>query len=346
MTRRIQTLLVASVLTLVLVVVGLWLPVPFVQLSPGPVTNTLGQVGNKPLIEIDGRRTYPTTGKLDLTTVEEIPKLSLVAAMRGWLSSDTAIVPRDLIQPPGSSEQDVQRENTAAMLDSQDQATAAALKELGITPSGRDIVVSQITPSSPAAGHLKPRDVIVSVDGVAVTTQDELRTAVTRVRPGQKLTIAYRRNGVAGQTALTTTASPDDPGKAMIGVVTVEKDHYPFTVSIRLTDVGGPSAGLMFALGIVDLLTPGALTNGKIIAGTGTIDSDGSVGPIGGIQQKLLGARKSGATMFLVPSGNCADAREAAPSGLRLLKVDTLAGAIDSLDTVRTNPAATNVPTC
>jgi PDZ domain-containing protein len=346
MTRRIQTLLVASVLTLILVVVGLWLPVPFVQLSPGPVTNTLGQAGNKPLIEIDGRRTYPTTGKLELTTVEEIPKLSLVAAIRGWLNSDTAVVPRDLIQPPGSSEQEVQRENTAAMLDSQDQATAAALKQLGIAPLGRDVVVSDVTPSSPAAGHLRPRDVIVSVNGVAVKTQDQLRAAVTRVRPGQSLTIGYRRGATTGQTTITTAASPDDAGKAMIGVATIEKDIYPFTVNIRLTDVGGPSAGLMFALGIVDLLTPGPLTGGRTIAGTGTIDANGSVGPIGGIQQKLLGARSSGATMFLVPSGNCADARAAAPAGLRLLKVDTLAGAISSLNAVRVTPAAANVPTC
>jgi PDZ domain-containing protein len=345
MTRRIQTLLVASVLTLVMVVVGLWLPVPFVQLSPGPVTNTLGEAGDKPLIEISGRRTYPTTGKLELTTVEEIPKLSLVAAVRGWLNSRTAIVPRDLIQPPGSSEQDVQRQNTAAMLDSQDQATAAALKQLGIAPSGRDVVVSQVNPGSPADGHLRPRDVIVSVDGAAVTTQDGLRAAVTQVRPGARLTVGYKRDGAAGQAVLTTAASRDDSGKAMIGVVTVEKATYPFTVNIRLTDVGGPSAGLMFALGIVDLLTPGPLTGGATIAGTGTIDAAGAIGPIGGIQQKLLGARQSGATAFLVPSGNCADARASAPAGMRLLKVDTLSAAIGDLDAIRANPKAT-VPTC
>ncbi|WP_322768045.1 PDZ domain-containing protein [Frankia sp. Cr1] len=347
MARRIQTLLVASVLALVLVVMGLWLPVPFVMLSPGPVTDTLGRPDGKPLIEIVGRKTYPTSGNLDLTTVEEVPKLSALDAVRGWFDGDRAVVPRELVQPPGTSDEQVRQENTAAMIDSQDQATSAALGELGITPTGTSVVVHEIIDaSSPAAGKLRAGDVIVAVDGVAVTTPQQLQEAVLRVRPGQPVTISFSRDGDAPtQTSITTAAARNDPGRPVIGITTTEKQHYPFTVEIKLTDVGGPSAGLMFALGIIDLLTPGQLTGGRTIAGTGTIDASGTVGPIGGIQQKLLGARRSGAVVFLVPAANCPDARESAPAGLRLVRVETLKGAIDDLNALADSPQAP-VPGC
>ncbi|WP_239313686.1 PDZ domain-containing protein [Frankia sp. Cj3] len=342
MTRRIQTLLVASVLALVLTVVGLSLPVPFVMLSPGPVTDTLGRPDGKPLIEIVGRETYPTSGKLELTTVEEVPKLSVLDAVHGWFDTDRAVVPRELLQPPGTSDEEARQENTAAMIDSQDQATSAALGELGITPTGTSVLVQQIMDaSSPAAGKLRVGDVIVSVDGTAVSTPQQVQDAVVRVHPGQPVTVSFIRDGGApAQTSITTVAARNDPRRPVIGISTMEKRNYPFTVKIKLTDVGGPSAGLMFALGIVDLLTPGQLTNGRTIAGTGTIDAGGTVGPIGGIQQKLLGARRSGAVVFLVPVANCPDARESAPAGLRLVRVETLKGAVRDLTALVDNPQA------
>ncbi|WP_250287013.1 MULTISPECIES: S16 family serine protease [unclassified Frankia] len=346
MTRRIQTLVVASTLSLLLVVVGLWLPVPFVLLSPGPVTDTLGRTDGKPLIEIEGRQTYPTSGRLELTTVEEIPRLNVLGAVRGWLSSDQAVVPRELVQPPGTSEEQIRQENTAAMIDSQDQATAAALRELGVAATGTSVVVYQLGARSPAEGRLLPGDVIVSVNGAAITTQGQLRDEIARVRPGQAVAISYVRDGGApAQADIMTVPAPDDPSRPVIGIITTEKRSYPFTVTIRLKDVGGPSAGLMFALGIVDLLGPEQLTGGRTIAGTGTIDAAGTVGPIGGIQQKLLGARRSGAVAFLVPAGNCADARESAPGGLRLIRVETLQDAIGDLHALADNPQA-NVPSC
>ncbi|AEH08441.1 MULTISPECIES: YlbL family protein [Protofrankia] len=346
MTRRIQTLVVASTLSLLLVVIGLWLPVPFVLLSPGPVTDTLGRPDGKPLIEIEGRQTYPTSGRLELTTVEEIPRLNVLGAVRGWLNSDQAVVPRELVQPPGTSDEQIRQENTVAMIDSQDQATAAALGELGVAATGTSVVVYRLGERLPAEGKLLPGDVIVSVNGTAVTTQGQLRDEIARVRPGQPVTISYVRDGGEPARAdITTVPAPDDQGRPVIGIITTEKRSYPFTVTIRLKDVGGPSAGLMFALGIVDLLGPEQLTGGQTIAGTGTIDAAGTVGPIGGIQQKLLGARRSGAMAFLVPAGNCADARESAPDGLRLIRVETLKDAIGDLHALADNPQA-NVPTC
>ncbi len=263
MARRTQSLVVASVLALVLLVVGLWMPVPFVTLAPGPVTDTLGAVDGTRLITIEGHRTYPTSGRLELTTVEETPKLNLVSALQDWIDDDRAVVPTELIRPRGSSQEQVQQENAQAMLDSQDQATAAALAQLGVAATGRSVAVYTIPDGSPAAGKLVAGDVITQVDGVAVTTQDQLRAQVGKVRPGTAVTIAYKRGGKPATVTITTRPATDDPSRAMIGITTTEKRTYPFTVRIRLSDVGGPSAGLMFAMGIVDLLTPGALTGGR-----------------------------------------------------------------------------------
>jgi PDZ domain-containing protein len=346
MARRTQTLIVASTLTLILAVVGLWLPVPFVTLAPGPVTDTLSKVDGVPLIEIKGRTTYPTSGKLELTTVEETPKLNLLGALKDWLDSERAVVPRELVQPPGTSEEQIQQENTQAMLDSQDQATAAALAELGIKPTGTTVSVFEVPANAAAAGKLEPNDVVVAVDGRPVSTQEQLRAEIGKVEPGEDVTVAFRRGGGGPRdVTITTRPSPNDPKRPVIGVTTTEKRRYPFTVRIRLSDVGGPSAGLMFALGIVDLLTPGALADGATIAGTGTIDASGAVGPIGGIEQKVLGAQAAGAKVFLVPSANCVDARQVARGGVLLVEVHDLDDALDSLEALARDPHA-DVPAC
>jgi PDZ domain-containing protein len=309
------------------------------------VTDTLGKVNGASLIEIDGRKTYPTSGKLELTTVEETPRLNLVNALQDWLDPDRAVVPRELVQPPGSTQEEIQQENTQAMLDSQDQATAAALAELGISPTGTSVAVYQVPASSPASGRLAPQDVITQVNGVAVSTQAQLRAEIGKGAPGNQVKITYRRDGRTSTTTITTRAATDDRRRPMIGVTTTEKRTYPFTVRIRLSDVGGPSAGLMFALGIVDLLTPGPLTHGRTIAGTGTIDASGKVGPIGGIQQKILGAGASGAGVFLVPADNCVDAKRMGRNQLKLVRVESLASALTALDKLGRDPQAP-VPTC
>jgi len=354
MARRTQTLVVASVLALVLGIAGLWLPVPFVTLAPGPVTDTLGSAKGVTLIDIEGRRTYPTGGKLELTTVEETPRLSLLSALQDWFDGDRAVVPRELIQPPGQSQKDIQQENTQAMLDSQDLATAAALGELGIESTGTSIAVAAVPADSPAAGKLAVNDVITEVNGTPIHSQAELRSEIGKVKPGEDVKVTFQRAPTTGAgggttatrtTVITTRAAPDDAKRPIIGITTTEKRAYPFTVRIRISDVGGPSAGLMFALGIIDLLTPGELTGGRTIAGTGTIDESGKVGPIGGIQQKILGARNSGATAFLVPADNCTDAKKTAPRGLQLIKVDKLSGAVDALEKLG-SPQQSSIPAC
>jgi PDZ domain-containing protein len=323
--------LVTSVLIIVLATIGLTLPVPFVALQPGPTTNTLGKSGGSQLISITGpTKTYPVTGQLLLTTVSEQPRLTLFSAVGYWLSSHNAVVPEELINPSGQSQQQQNQQGQADMVASQENATTAALHYLRIPAV---LTVASTGKGMPAAGKLLKGDVLLAVDGNKVLDSVDLRADIRKLKPGTDVTIQFRRAGVTHEVTLKTAAAPDDATKSVIGVTPTDK--RPFTVKIGLRGVGGPSAGLMFALGIVDRLQPANLTDGKIIAGTGEIEADGTVDPIGGIQQKLVGARRAGATTFLVPSDNCSEASAAVPSGLRLVKVTSLAQAVSALDGIR-----------
>jgi len=332
-TRRALTLAVAGFLVVLLSAVAALLPVPYVALEAGPVTNTLGAVGKTELIRIDGRKTYPDKGNLDLTTVHVVggpgSRLGLVTALRGWLDDGIAIVPEEQVYPPGETAKEAERESALEMRDSQENATTAALRELGIPVKTR-LVVQDVPKGSPSTGKLEKGDELVAVDGTKVVGGAQLREAITSREPGEEVTVTVRRDG-RGVTQTITTIAADD-GRALVGITTRDLAEYPFTVDISLEDVGGPSAGLMFALGVVDKLTPGSLTNGAHIAGTGTIDDAGHVGPIGGIPQKMLGARRAGATVFLAPPGNCAEAKKTVPDGLRLVRAPTLRSAVSSLE--------------
>lgn len=328
--RRTLTLLLSSLLAVGLLLAALVAPVPYVSLGPGPTFNTLGQDEGTPVIDIQGHRVYPDEGHLDLTTVGVRSQLSLGEALLGWLRRDEAVVPRELVFPPGQSDDQVDAENTRQMEESQDAATTAALTELGIPVQ---VAVGQVAPGSPAAAVLRAGDVLTSVDDTLVTGPAQLRTLISDRAVGADVRVGYRRDGQAAQAVLTTTPSPDKPPRSIIGVTT--SVTYPFQVTIALKDVGGPSAGMMFALGIMDKLEPGSLTDGRYIAGTGEITPEGDVEPIGGIQQKLLGARGKGATVFLVPAANCKDAAANRPAGLQLVKVTNLDGAVKALDLLR-----------
>ena len=328
--RRTVTLLLATLLAVGLLVGSLVATVPYVQLGPGPTFNTLGQDAGQPVIDISGRQAFPDTGHLDLTTVSVQSQLSLAEALLGWVRRDEAVVPRELVFPPGQSDQQVDAENTRQMQQSQDAATVAALTQLGIPVS---VTVAGVPAGSPAADRLREGDVLVSVDGTPVTGPSQLRTLIGNRSVGAQVRVGYRRGDTPGEAVLTTVGSGDSTPRPLIGVTTGVA--FPFTVTIGLKDVGGPSAGLMFALGIVDKLEPGSLTDGRYIAGTGEITPEGAVQPIGGIQQKLRGARAKGATVFLVPAQNCADAAASRPAGLQLVRVTSLASALQALQTVR-----------
>jgi Lon-like protease len=331
--RRTLTLALAGFLVVLLSAVAALLPVPYVALEAGPVTNTLGSVGKTQLIRVDGRETYPVSGNLDLTTVHVLggpgSQLGLVTALRGWLDDGIAIVPEDTVYPPGETAQEAEKESAAEMRDSQENATTAALRELDI-PVEITSFVQDVPEGSPSSGKLDTGDELVAIDGTPVAGGTQLRELITAHEPGDTVQVTVRRDGKERTETITTDRAED--GRAIVGITTRDEADYPFTVDISLEDVGGPSAGLMFALGIVDKLTPGSLTDGAHIAGTGTIDDTGHVGAIGGITQKMLGAERAGATVFLAPAGNCDEAKETVPDGLRLVKARTLSSAVSSLE--------------
>ncbi|MFA1540771.1 YlbL family protein [Actinomadura monticuli] len=347
MSRRATTLTVASVLVLVLAVIGSFMRVPYVALMPGPTSNTLGTNDKgQPLIRIDGRKTYPDQGHLNFTTVTYRGgpggRIDLFTALRGWLDGDTAIVPEETIFPKDESPKEVDQENTRAMQDSQQNAEAAALHELGIPLTTR-VVVDGVQKGRPADGALKPGDEITGLDGAKVTSVSQITGAMAKLKIGDSVILAYKRDGKDGKATLKTVADPAGE-RAVVGIVLSDQYKFPFKIDISIGDIGGPSAGLMFSLAIYDKLTPGPLTQGKFIAGTGTITPEGEVGPIGGIQQKMIAARKAGATAFLTPKDNCSDAVAARPDGLRLIRADTLHGSIQALNALTTGKG--DIPAC
>lgn len=345
MSRRALTLLVAGFLTLALAVGGAMLPVPYVVLSPGPTENTIGDVKGKPVITVAGHQTYPTTGMLSMVTVayQGGPgnRIGLLTALRGWLDDTIAVVPEETIFPREQTVEEVEEENTAEMATSQETSTAAALRELKIAYQNV-VKVASTDKGSPAEGKLLPGDLITTVDGAPATDMETVASLVRKHSPGEDVTFGVDRKGAKQDVTVKTVKGPS--GQAIVGVRMGMSYKFPFTVNISVGDVGGPSAGLMFSLGIYDKLTPGPLTGGKAIAGTGTMDAQGTVGAIGGIEQKMVGAKKAGATIFLTPSANCPAAVAAVPDGLRLVKVDTLNGAIKAIDAIRTGSGS--VPAC
>jgi PDZ domain-containing protein len=334
--RRSATVLVAALGVVAALAVASAVRVPYVALTPGPTLNTLGAAGKQPLIQISGHQTYPVSGHLNLVTVSfrggPGTKFNVFSALRAWLSPHEAVVPQEEIFTPGQSEQQVTKQDTEEMANSQQTAQVAALCQLRIPFSVIDTVVSTVK-GKPAAGVLRRGDVIQSVDGTKVTCTSTSSTLIRSHRPGSTLTLGIRRGGATRQVRLATVRANGQPE---IGVSLSESFRFPFSVKININDIGGPSAGLMFALGIIDKLTPGDLTGGRFIAGTGEIESDGTVDPIGGIQQKMVGARQAGATVFLTPAENCSDAVGAVPAGMRLVKVSTLRGALAALSDLKT----------
>jgi PDZ domain-containing protein len=344
MSRRSLTLLLAAVGVAVAIAISVLIPVPYVILGPGPTLNTLGKDSSgQPLITITGHPTYPTSGHLNMVTVgyQGGPgdHVNIFNALAAWLNPDEAVVPASELFPPGQTQQQSQQQDTQEMTGSQDTATAAALTQLHIAYATQ-VIVMQSEQGFPAYGVLKAGDQITAVDGKPVTSANSLTSLISAHPAGSTLTVSVIRNGQAMTVQVGTKLSG---GHAVMGVVIEEQYKFPFTVKISVGNIGGPSAGMMFALGIIDKLTPLNLTGGKFIAGTGEITASGQVEAIGGIQQKMVGARDAGATYFLTPASNCSDTKGAVPAGLRLVKVSTLSQAVNDLEAIK---AGRPVPSC
>jgi Lon-like protease len=331
MSRRTLAGLIALPLLLMLSIAAAVLPVPFVTYAPGLTVDVLASEKGQEIVQVSGRRTYRTDGELRMTTVYVTRpggRVGLVDAMQAWIDEDRALYPYDAVYGDGETDEQSKTESAVQMVSSQDAAIAVALTELGydVKPV---IEVLNVSSGLPADGRLKVRDVLLEINGQEVTDAAQVADQIQRTTPGQSVRFLLERDG----KDLTVEVTPQEvDGKLRVGVLPGPGYQFPFQVSVNIPeDIGGPSAGLMFSLAIYDTLTPGSLTGGAIIAGTGTIDTDGKVGPIGGIQQKVVAARESGAELFLVPQDNCADALNAPNDDLRLVKATTMHQARESI---------------
>lgn len=339
MTRLRVTIALGLVLAAVLGLAGATVRVPFVALGDGPTFDVLGAQAGKPIIDVAGPvPTYPTSGQLRMTTVAVTAQVTLFGALAMWITGSHEVVPREQVYPSGQSSQQVDAENTRQFTQSEDDAQTAALRYLGY-PSV--VEIGDVTRPGPSAGRLDPGDRVLAISGRPVATPQDVVDAVGAVAPGVPLVLRIQRGADVRDVTVTAAARPGDPQRGYLGITAASRVASPATVTIGLADVGGPSAGLVFATAIVDRLTPGELTGGKQIAGTGTIDADGRVGSISGIRFKMDAARHDGATAFLVPAGNCSEAVRSAPEGLTLARVSDLrqgVAAVRDLAAGRTPP--------
>lgn len=357
--RRGWMLIISGATSILLISAAFLLPVPFVKMAPGPTFNVIGDRDGLPVIDISGTETFPVTGDLDMTTVLESggPRggLSFVDAITSWLDPTDAVVPRELLFPDDVTGDEVRQRQAYLFSTSESNAVAAAMDYLNLPVSTR-VVVDAVYSDTPAFGQFETRDEIVAIDGTEVTAPSDVVDAVRSAPAGTALdfTVLRAPADVDGaetdqsppkEQVLTVTSedNPDAPGTPYIGIGVSTLYGAEFPIDFTLEDVGGPSAGLIFATGIVDKLTPGNLTEGEHVAGTGTITPDGQVGPIGGIRQKLAGAREAGASLFLMPQAHCAEAQGHVPDGLTVAPVATLQGAISALEAFTSGG---DVPSC
>lgn len=326
---RSSTWLTALLVLLGLTAVGSVVPAPVVALGPGPTFDTLGEVNGTPVVSAEGLPTYPTTGHLNMTTVGVTDGITTLRALGMWASGDYRLAPRSSLYPPGESTEQVTAQNQQEFDGSVANAEAAALTHLGLPTR---VTVGALTPDSASAGVLEAGDEIRAVAGRPVTSVQGLLDALAEARPGEPLVLGVvRGTAPARDVTLTPGPHPGDPERAFLGITPATSPADGQRLAISLGDVGGPSAGLMFSLALVDKLTPGPLTAGRFVAGTGTIDAEGRVGPISGIRFKMLRAAEVGATTFLVPADNCAEAAREVPDELQLVRVGTLDEAVGAL---------------
>ena len=302
--------------------------VPYVSLGPGPTFPTLGEYDGKEVVDIEGTDVHDTKGHLNMTTVSQRDGLTLGQALTLWMSGREQLVPRDLVYPPDKSKDEIDEANTQEFKRSEDSAEYAALGYLKYAPA---VTVETVSKDGASAGKLEEGDAIDAVNGTPVSNLEQFQALMAKTKPGDEVILDFRRKKAPPGIATVKLGSAPDKEQGVLGIGVVEAPWAPFTIDFNLANIGGPSAGLVFSLAVIDKLTTGDLTGDKFIAGTGTINADGKVGSIGGITHKILAAHEAGATVFLVPADNCDEARSAHEDGVDLVKVENLEGAVDAL---------------
>ena len=348
MTQRTTAGLVAALLLGALIAWTVFRPMPFVTYEPGSTVDVLGETDGKEIIQVSGHPVYRDDGELRMTTVlVSTPgaRLDLFTLMTDWLNPNDAVYPYEAVYAPDLDQEENREEGQVEMVTSQDSAAAAALRELGydVTPV---IEVLAVTDDTPAAGNLKVRDILLEVGGIPIRSGEDVSKAVAEASEGEPIVFKVKRGGRNGKIVETSITPTSIDGHQRVGIRIGTGFELPFDVSVNISDtIGGPSAGLLFSLAIYDTLTPGSMTADQVVAGTGTIDARGRVGPIGGIQQKIVGAREDGAQLFLVPPDNCADAIGSRNGDMRLVKAVTMHAAVQAIEKWVKDPDA-KLPTC
>lgn len=336
-----------SFLIAVLLLIGmLATPVPYVRNEPGGTYDALGKVDELPLVEIakdPEYPQYPTRGQLRLLTVWEwggpLGPLALGDALR-VLFDDAIMLQRvEFLYPDPVDSSELEKESSFQFADAESQAVAAALRALDI-PVTSLVSILNVDAKGPAAKVLKPADELLAISGEPVASLDDVAKVMSAYQPGDQVALQLRRAGK--QIERTVKLGKSEAGKARIGIEIRMDFEGPMDIKVQLNNVGGPSAGLAFALAIYDKLTPGELLRGRVVALTGTIDENGKVGAIGGLHQKLAAAARAGARLMLIPTDNCDNLEGDVPPELRVVPVGTLAEAVAALEA--TEPST--LPSC
>jgi PDZ domain-containing protein len=300
------------------------LPLPVYAIGPGSAVEVV------PLIRVSGHPEHRPGGRLVLTTIS-FRRLSALGLVAAWLDPAWSVVPREELFAPGETEREEERRSRSEMDRSKVDAAAVVLSRLAGYPEEHrpGALVERVTPGCPAARELAPGDVIVEVDGVRVRGRRDASRAIRGAPPGEPIPFVVRSgDGLRRVTLARVRCVPGEP--PVVGVVLIE--NLPFAVRIESGAIGGPSAGLAWALGLYDLLTPGELAAGRVVAVTGTIDLEGDVGGVGGIAEKARAAAAAGAELFLLPRADLAEARAAGVEGVRLVPVSTFDEAVAALE--------------
>jgi Lon-like protease len=309
---------------------------PVVALSPGPMEDVLAR------LKVEGSRVYDSEGKLYLTSVGIDDNVRFYEALLDMANRDVQLVPRAQLYPEEQDSAEIDKENVALMDRSKETATVVALRQVGykIEPSG--VEVTEVVAGAPADGKLRAGDEILAADGHLVDSTDEVRKAITGHKRGERVAFRVERGKGEKNVSVEVQEVEDQP---RVGILLRDLfPELPVKVTIQTqNNIGGPSAGLMFTLSIIDKLTREDLTGGRRIAGTGEIAIDGSVLPVGGVGEKLIAVHRLGVTTFLIPAENCAGVKGQVPDGLRLVKVSKVD---DALRFLRDPKAAATAPGC
>lgn len=317
------------------------LPTGYVIERPGQSFDVLGEVDGKAVISSTDVKTYESDSRLDILTVSVVGNRSYtpnwVQVLLAWADSEQVVLPLDEVYPPQFSQEEIRAESSLQMEISQQDAIAAALRELGYEVPGR-LYVNSVIADAPSSGILIAGDFVNAINGVKVLNFDALRAEIQKSE-GNELVMSIERADKPMDLKITPEQKD---GSWVVGAMVGTTYDFPVDLDLQLGDVGGPSGGLIFTLGIIDTLTPGSMAQDRHIAGTGTISPDGTVGSIGGIELKMIAAKRSGAELFIGPYANCADIEGNIPEGLKVLAVRDLSEALAGIEALTNNQELPN----